>query len=82
MHNQKGKYGYFSAGGVGQWKCTSKRGRTSTSQEEGWGSRNAQAKGEVHVLLSRSYEAVEMHKQKVKYKNFSAGAVRRWKFLF
>jgi hypothetical protein len=36
MHKQKGKY--FSAGGMGQWKCTSKRG--STSQQEGWGSRN------------------------------------------
>ena len=36
MHKQKGKY--FSAGGMGQQKCTSKRG--STSQQEGWGSRN------------------------------------------
>jgi hypothetical protein len=36
MHMQKGKY--FSAGGMGQWKCTSKGG--STSQQEGWGSRN------------------------------------------
>ena len=36
MHKQKGKY--FSAGGMGHWKCTSKRG--STSQQEGWGSRN------------------------------------------
>ena len=34
MHKQKGKY--FSAGGMGQQKCTSKRG--STSQQEGWGS--------------------------------------------
>ena len=34
MHKQKGKY--FSAGGMGQ--CTSKGG--STSQQEGWGSRN------------------------------------------
>ena len=40
MHNQKGKYRYFSAGGVGQWKCTSNRGSTSTSQQEGWGSGN------------------------------------------
>jgi hypothetical protein len=40
MHKQKGKYGYFSAGGVGQWKCTSKRGSTSTSQHEGWGTGN------------------------------------------
>jgi hypothetical protein len=38
MHKQKGKYS--SAGGVGQWKCTSKRGSTSTSQQEGWGSGN------------------------------------------
>ena len=38
MHKQKGKY--FSAGGVGQQKCTSKRGSTSTSQQEGWGSGN------------------------------------------
>jgi hypothetical protein len=29
---------YFSAGGMGQQKCTSKRG--NTSQQEGWGSRN------------------------------------------
>ena len=36
MHKQKGKY--FSAGGKGQRKCTSKRG--STSQQEGWGSGN------------------------------------------
>ena len=36
MHKQKGKY--FSAGGMGQQKCTSKRG--STSQQEGWGSGN------------------------------------------
>ena len=36
MHKQKGKY--FSAGGMGQRKCTSKGG--STSQQEGWGSRN------------------------------------------
>jgi hypothetical protein len=34
MHKQKRKY--FSAGWVGQWKCTSKRG--STSQQDGWGS--------------------------------------------
>jgi hypothetical protein len=34
MHKQKGKY--FSAEGMGQQKCTSKRG--STSQHEGWGS--------------------------------------------
>jgi hypothetical protein len=40
MHNQKGKYRYFSAGGVGQWKYTSKRGSTSTPQQEGWGSGN------------------------------------------
>ena len=50
MHKQKGKY--FSAGGMGQRKCTSKGGSTSqqegwgsgkrgsTSQQEGWGSRN------------------------------------------
>ena len=36
MHKQKGKY--FSAGGMGQQKCTSKGG--STSQQEGWGSGN------------------------------------------
>jgi hypothetical protein len=36
MHKQKGKY--FSAGGMGQRKCTSKEG--STSQQEGWGSGN------------------------------------------
>jgi hypothetical protein len=36
MHKQKRKY--FSAGEMGQWKCTSKRG--STSQQEGWGSGN------------------------------------------
>ena len=36
MHKQKGKY--FSAGGMGQWKCTSKGG--STSQQEGWGRGN------------------------------------------
>ena len=36
MHKQKGKY--FSAGGMGKQKCTSKRG--STSQQEGWGSGN------------------------------------------
>jgi hypothetical protein len=40
MHNQKGKYRYFSVQGVGQWKCTSKRGSTGTSQQEGWGSGN------------------------------------------
>ena len=34
MHKQKGKY--FSAGGMGQQKCTSKEG--STSQQEEWGS--------------------------------------------
>jgi hypothetical protein len=34
MHKQKGKY--FSAGGMGQQKCTSKGG--STSQQEVWGS--------------------------------------------
>jgi hypothetical protein len=34
MHKQKGKY--FSAGGMGQRKCTSKGG--NTSQQEGWGS--------------------------------------------
>jgi hypothetical protein len=39
MHNQKGKYRYFS--------------------EEGWGSGNAQAKGEVQVL-SRRGGAVEI----------------------
>jgi hypothetical protein len=38
MHKQKGKY--FSAGGVGQYKYTSKRGSTSTYQPEGWGSGN------------------------------------------
>ena len=44
MHKQKGKY--FSAGGMGQRKCTSAGGmgqqgkRGSTSQQEGWGSRN------------------------------------------
>ena len=36
MHKQKGKY--FSAGGMEQRKCTSKGG--STSQQEGWDSRN------------------------------------------
>jgi hypothetical protein len=36
MHKQKGKY--FSAGGIGQQKCTSKGG--NTSQQEEWGSRN------------------------------------------
>jgi hypothetical protein len=36
MHKQRRKY--FSAGGMGQWKCTSKNG--STSQQEGWDSRN------------------------------------------
>jgi hypothetical protein len=53
MHKQKGKH--FSAGGMGQWKCTSKGG--STSQHEGWGSGNAQAKEEV--LLSRRDGAAE-----------------------
>ena len=43
MHKQKGKY--FSAGGMGQRKCTSAGGmgqgkRGSTSQQEGWGSGN------------------------------------------
>jgi hypothetical protein len=38
-------------------KCTSKRG--STFQQEGWGSRNAQVKGEVQVLISRRGGAVE-----------------------
>jgi hypothetical protein len=36
MHKQRRKY--FSAGGMVQWKCASKRG--NTSQQEGWGSRN------------------------------------------
>ena len=36
MHKQRRKY--FSAGGMGQQKCTSKRG--NTSQQEGWGIRN------------------------------------------
>jgi hypothetical protein len=36
MHKQKGKY--FSAEGMGQRKCTSKRG--STSQQERWGRGN------------------------------------------
>jgi hypothetical protein len=36
MHKQRRKY--LSAGGMGHRKCTSKRG--STSQQEGWGSRN------------------------------------------
>jgi hypothetical protein len=36
MHKQRRKH--FSAGGMGQWKCTSKGG--STSQQEGWGSGN------------------------------------------
>ena len=36
---------------------------------------NAQAKGEV--LFSRRGGAVEMHKQKGKYKYFSAGGVRQ-----
>ena len=53
MHKQKGKY--FSAGGMGQRKCTSKGG--STSQQEGWGSKNAQAKQEV---LSRRDGAAEI----------------------
>ena len=41
---------------------------------------NAQAKGEV--LFSRRGGAVEMHKQKGKYKYFSAGGVGQWKFFF
>jgi hypothetical protein len=41
---------------MGQRKCTTKRG--STSQQEGWGSRNAQAKEEV--LLSRTDAAAEI----------------------
>ena len=36
MHKQRRTY--FSAGGMGHRKCTSKRG--STSQQEGWGSGN------------------------------------------
>jgi hypothetical protein len=36
MNKQKGKY--FSAGGMGQRKCTHERG--STSQQEGWGRGN------------------------------------------
>jgi hypothetical protein len=56
MHKQKGKY--FSAGEMGHQKCTSKGG--STSQQEGWGSGNAQAKGEVQVLLSRRDGTVEI----------------------
>jgi hypothetical protein len=36
MHKQKGKH--FSSGGMGQQKCTSKRG--STSQQGGWSSGN------------------------------------------
>jgi hypothetical protein len=74
MHKQKGKY--FSAGGMGQQKFTSKGG--STSQQEGWGSGNVQAKEEV--LLSRRDGAVEMHKQKRKY--FSAGGMGQQKFFF
>jgi hypothetical protein len=31
---------YFSAGAVRQWKCTSKRGSTRTSQQERWGGGN------------------------------------------
>jgi hypothetical protein len=54
MHKQKGKY--VSAGGMGKQKCTSKGG--STSQQEEWGSINAQAKEEV--LLSRMGGAVEI----------------------
>jgi hypothetical protein len=41
---------------------------------------NAQAKGEV--LFSRRSGAVEMHKQKGKYKYSSAGGVEQWKFSF
>jgi hypothetical protein len=36
VHKQKGKY--YSAGGMGQLKCTSKGG--NTSQQEEWGSGN------------------------------------------
>jgi hypothetical protein len=39
-------------------KCTSKRG--SAFQQEGWGSRVAQAKGEVQVLISRRGGAIEI----------------------
>jgi hypothetical protein len=61
-------------------KCTSKR--ESTFQQEGWGSRNVQVKGEVQILCSRMCGAVKMHKQKGKDKYFSAGGVGQWKFFF
>jgi hypothetical protein len=41
---------------------------------------NAQAKGEV--LFSRRDGAVEMHKQKGKYKYLSVGGMGQWKFFF
>ena len=43
---------------------------------------NAQAKGEVQVLISRRGGAVEMHKLKGKYKYLSAGGVGQWKLFF
>ena len=45
----------------------------SAFQQEGWGSRIAQAKGEVQVLISGRGGAIELHKQKGKY--LSAGGV-------
>jgi hypothetical protein len=38
MHKQKRKC--LSAGGVGQYNCTSKMGSIGTYQREGWGNRN------------------------------------------
>jgi hypothetical protein len=82
MHKQKGKY--FSAGGMGQQKCTSKGG--STSQQEGWGRRkfsfgNYMGKQElggirVHLVVRTSGADLGLEHSVVVLRT-----VRRWPLL-
>ena len=79
MHKQKRKY--FSAGGMGQRKCTSKGG--SISQQAGWGSRkfsfgNCTGKKElggirVHLVVRTSGADLGLEHSLV-----VLGMVRRW----
>ena len=79
MHKQKGKY--FSAGGMGQRKCTSKGG--STSQQEGWGSGNfsfgdymgKQELGGIRVHLEVRTSGADLG---LEQSVVVLGAVRRW----
>jgi hypothetical protein len=79
MHKQKGKY--FSAGGMGKWKCTSKGG--STSQQEGWGSGNfsfgnytgKQELGGIRVHLVVRTSGADLG---LEHSVVVLGTVRRW----